>query len=608
MPDGTLITDVRTIRHAHLFCGMGGGAQGFNNANPRVGTMLGQFECIGGIDIDPAAIRDFDRLTGAKGTVLDLFDRDQYLAFHGHEPPPAWREATTSDVHAAFGHERPDIVFTSSPCKGLSGLLSEARSRTPKYQALNGLTVRGIWLTLEAYKDDPPSLIIFENVPRIATRGRHLVEQILSLLRSYGYAAQETVHDCGVIGGLAQSRKRFLLVARHKEKVPPCLYVPRKKRLRGVGEVLSQMPMPGDPAAGPMHRVPRLEWKTWVRLAFVAAGSDWRSLKDLRVEDGYLRDYLIVPEMRSGVLGVTEWDNPACTVAGRSGPSNSAYSVADPRMPRGDAWNDGNAYGVLDWRDAASTIAGQQAPGQGRYAVADPRPDNKRQFTNQYRVIRWDQTSGTVIGRQQPSDGALCVADPRTELRSGGYGVLDWRESSGTVAGESLPSNGAFAVADPRPSLDRGKGDHYLTAGHYGVVPWKASSGAVSAAACHDNGHWSVADPRLPAASERLVCVIKSLDDTWHRPFTTLELAALQSLVDPATCKFGFGLDGSSDQAHRERIGNAVPSESAKEIAETMGRTLLLAWSGERFFLSEEPIWVQPVAVALSVQHPGDVQ
>ena len=34
-----------------------------------------------------------------------------------------------------------------------------------------------------------------------------------------------------------------------------------------------------------MHRLPALHWKTWVRLAFVEAGSDWRSLNRLRVEE-----------------------------------------------------------------------------------------------------------------------------------------------------------------------------------------------------------------------------------------------------------------------------------------------------------------------------------
>lgn len=72
-----------------------------------------------------------------------------------------------------------------------------------------------------------------------------------------------------------------------------------------------------------------------------------------------------------------------------------------------------------------------------------------------------------------------------------------------------------------------------LTGGHYGVVPWDGPVGAVSASAMHDNGRWSVADPRLPAANDRLACVIESLDGTWHRPFTTFELAAIQSLVEP---------------------------------------------------------------------------
>lgn len=59
--------------------------------------------------------------------------------------------------------------------------------------------------------------------------------------------------------------------------------------------------------------------------------------------------------------------------------------------------------------------------------------------------------------------------------------------------------------------------------------------------------------------------------------------------------------DGQSDQAWRERIGNAVPPDAAEAIASVMGTTLLLAWSGETFTLSSMPVWVQPVAMALSV-------
>lgn len=155
-----------------------------------------------------------------------------------------------------------------------------------------------------------------------------------------------------------------------------------------------------------------------------------------------------------------------------------------------------------------------------------------------------------------------------------------------------------MSVADPRPGMRRERGDHYLTGGHYGVVPWTAPSGAVSASAGHDNGRWSVADPRMPAAADKLVCVIRAEDGTWHRPFTTFEMAALQSLVEPEE---QLELDGLSDQAWRERIGNAVPSDAAESMGEVMGTTLLLAWSGETFMLSASPIWVRPVAIALSL-------
>lgn len=589
------------IRHGHLFCGIGAGAKCFNAARPRVGNMVGKFRCLGGIDVDRQAIEDFGRLTGVPGTVLDLFDRSQYIAFHGREPGADWREAGTAEIHRAFGYERPHIVFLSAPCKGFSGLLSEGKSKTDKYQALNRLTLRGVWLMLEAYKDDPVELILFENVPRIATRGRHLLDQITGLLRSYGYAVAETTHDCGEIGGLAQSRKRFLLVARHQEKVPPFLYQPDKKPLRAVGDVLGRMLLPGDLRAGPMHRIPALQWKTWVRLAFVEAGSDWRSLNKLAVENGHLRDYLIVPDMHNGVLGVQPWDESTGTVAGASRPGNGSFSIADPRFQQSGKWQDGQAYGVHDWADSTGTIAGQQNPGQGAYAIADPRLEIKH--NNCFRVVRLEDTCPSVTGGTGPSAGGLAVADPRASagfMGKGKYRITGMDEAAGAVIAGSTTGQGAFAVADPRPNMQRAKGDHYLTGGHYGVVPWDQSSYAVAAAAGHDNGHWSVADPRaMPAPADKLVCRIEALDGTWHRPFTTLELAALQSLVDPEE---KLELDGLSDQAWRERIGNAVPSEAAEAIGGVIGETLLLAMTGETFTLSAQPIWVRDVAVALSLR------
>lgn len=565
----------RELKHFHFCCGLGGGAKGFNRAKPVVGNMQAEWRCLGGIDVDPAGLRDFQRLSGVPGTLLDLFTRDQYTRFHGQEPPAGWREANPDDVRRAAQNESPDAVFISSPCKGASGLLSETMSLTPKYQALNELTLRCVWLMCEAWKHDPVSLIVFENVPRLATRGRHLLDQIGQLLAFYGYAVAETTHDCGELGGLAQSRKRFLLVARHIEKVPPFLYEPEKKSLRAVGDILGRMPLAGDiAAAGPMHRVPALQWKTWVRLSLVDAGKDWRCLNNLVIEDGYLRDLIIVPEAYAGYLGVNDWGDSMGTVAGRSTPTNGAFSVADPRAREG----------ALQYQ--------------------------------QYGVRRWDETSGAVIGVKSPGQGTFSVADPRDPgIGHGKYNVAEWDGLSRTVIAASTTGQGAFAVQDPRPGMAKVKGDPYLSGGHYGVVPWSGQAGAVSASARQDNGRWSVADPRMtgitpdvkikmPAANERLTCVIRALDGTWHRPFTTLELAALQSLVDPEE---QLELDGLSDQAWRERIGNAVPPSAAEAIAHVMGTTLLLAGAGETFMLSNMPVWVRPVAVGLSVSQQASV-
>ncbi|QNH04473.1 DNA cytosine methyltransferase [Pseudomonas sp. B11D7D] len=585
----------RILKHFHFCCGLGGGAKGFNRAKPVVGNLQAEWQCLGGIDVDPAGLRDFERLAGVPGTLLDLFTRDQYTRFHGKEPPAGWREATPEDVRRAAQNDDPDAVFISSPCKGASGLLSETMSLTPKYQALNELTLRCVWLMCEAWKHNPVSLIVFENVPRLATRGRHLLDQIGQLLAFYGYAVAETTHDCGELGGLAQSRKRFLLVARHIEKVPPFLYEPEKKSLRAVGDILGRMPLAGDiESAGPMHRVPALQWKTWVRLALVEAGKDWRSLNNLAIEDGYLRDLIIVPEYHAGYLGVRHWGEPSGTVAGASGPTNGAFSVADPRAREGALQY--QQYGVRRWDETSGAVIGVKSPGQGTFSVADPRDPGIGH--GKYNVAEWAGLSRTVIAGSTTGQGAFAVQDPRhmgAAKHSNEFRVVPYDRATQTVT--SAHGTGQ-CVADPRPGMAKVKGDPYLTGGHYGVVPWDGQAGAVSASARQDNGRWSVADPRLPAANERLTCVIRSLDGTWHRPFTTLELAALQSLVDPEE---QLELDGLSDQAWRERIGNAVPPHAAEAIGHVMGTTLLLAGAGETFMLSNMPVWVRPVAVGLSV-------
>lgn len=526
-------TTERVIRHGHLFCGLGAGAKGFNMAKARVGNVVAKFVCTGGIDVDPGAIRNFDRLTGARGTVMDLASRDQYAAFHGREPANDWDEATPADVRRALTKAdgvRPDIVFLSAPCKGFSGLLSSTQSLTDKYQALNALTLRGVWLMCEAFKDDPVPCVLFENVPRIMTRGRGLLDQICAILRSYGYNVAETVHDCGELGGLAQSRKRFLLIARQREIIPNFIYEPEKKRLRGVGEVIGKLPMPGDPVAGVMHRMPMLQWKTWVRLALVPAGRDWRALNELAVVDGVLRDYGIVPDaqLRDGVLGVMGWNETAGVVVGNQrSPLHGRHSVADPRPI--DAWHN-EALGVRAWDDSARVVAGASRPLNGAHSVADPRTNDMR--TGGFGVIAYDETSGTVAGESLPTNGKFAVADPRPTQENQSYaqyGVKKWTDTAATVSGQAGPGGGPNSIADPRkhgkphfnnvfrvvafdqPTVavsgpggpaggaavaDPRMGNSDYTTTKYKVTRWDAQSRAVIGASTTGDGAFAVADPR----------------------------------------------------------------------------------------------------------------
>ncbi|OVZ01708.1 hypothetical protein CDO39_19685 [Pseudomonas aeruginosa] len=70
---------------------------------------------------------------------------------------------------------------------------------------------------------------------------------------------------------------------------------------------------------------------------------------------------------------------------------------------------------------------------------------------------------------------------------------------------------------------------------------------------------------------------------------------------DTIVIRGATGKDVPREVDGRERIGNAVPPAAAEAIAGVMGTTLLLAEQGETFMLSNTPIWVRPVAVALSV-------
>ncbi len=538
---------IREFTDFHLFCGAGGGALGFAQASRTLGSVRGRFRSLGGVDSHPRRCADFGLFLGRPATCLDLFSAEDYAAFHGAPPPDGWREATPEDIRAAAGGERPDVVFTSAPCKGFSGLLSGERAASAKYQALNRLTVRGIWLALEAWADDPPGFFVFENVPRIVQRGSALLDQIIGMLAAYGYAVHRDAHDCGELGGLAQHRNRFLLLARNVRRVRPFLYRPELQRVRSIGEVVGPLPMPEDEAGGAMHRLPRLKRETLVRLALIPAGKDWRALKAVDHTQLRLMPVDAAGPKSNNTFRVVSWAEPSPAVTGGGGPSSGGIAVADPHVPEGTSWNSG-VLGVQSWVDASGTVAGSSRPTNGTFSVADPR----------------------LAGAYGPKSVTLRVKS--------------WREPAPTVAGSSsVWDSGGFAIDDPRLSIEPRNGT-------LGVQAWDRPGATVTGSLDVHAGAAAVQDVRGAGPAP---LVILSEDGTWHRPLTAWELAALQS--------FPLERDGCALRLHgsptewREAIGNAVPPASARAIAEVLLDTLLQEAQGVTFSLGGGGgIWVNP--------------
>ncbi len=562
----------------HLFSGSGGGALGFKRAQEEWRGIRGHYRTLGGADVDAEACEDFRMFTDVGASVIDLFNRQDYIAFHGTQPPEGWREATPADLRASAGGETPDVVFLSPPCKGLSALLPKAQAESEKYTALNRLTVRGIALALEAWRDDLPALIVLENVPRIRSRGEKLLNTIKSLLGHHGYVVTDDTHDLGEIGGLAQHRTRYLLVARNPAKVPYFLYQPPKRPVRSIGSELEKLPVPIGSVGGPMHELPRLQFITWQRLALVHAGGDWRDLCDCE----------------PGSFSIEPLDSDLTAIAD-----------GQPHLDDG-AEHFGHTYRVVRWNEAAGTVTAARAPGAGAACVAEPRLAHVPR-DGSYRVNLWNLPSQTITGsaRVGVSNGVAAVAEPRLGYtpHRGAYRVAEWNQPATAIIGSASPrgSNGLAAVAEVRLHTHHGA-NYKGSPGLYGVIDWNAPAPAVtgSASVSGSNMPAAVAEPRIPQATDRNVYVIIAEDGTWHRPLSTLELAALQGFPVQTPDGEWLVMAGLSHQRWRERIGNSVPVDAAEAIGGMMLLTLIASRIGQRLYsVYATAIWVDALERAI---------
>ena len=241
-------------------------------------------------------------------------------------------------------------------------------------------------LTLAAWKKELPEFILLENVPRMRQRGAAILTELNLLLKKHEYQISTETHNFGHFGPLAQSRKRILILAKHRKKVPGGVYQPRKTEIKSVGKALHAVPLPGDPAAGPLHELPRMNWQTSLRLALISAGGDETTLEKVDIQ----RDYFLT----------------ACHWA----PPNS-------RGPR-----DQRLYGPIPFCQ------------QYRLRRSN-KNDNSHPFTAAAVLPKQNKTASYYNSKSR---------------RQGRYGVTKWNSHCPTICASGKYNNSSFAVADPR--------------------------------------------------------------------------------------------------------------------------------------------------------------
>lgn len=470
--------------------GIGGIALGFKHAHGVY--MLGdtpvkwRYEIVGSCDVNPDRNREFERLVGAPAHVLDLFTRPDYIAYHSafedladesiapalnqlasrstdpdrlveHEgrrywrydgqwalvvkwnPPPAgWHEAGVGDMHRIYGAEAPDAMFATLPCQGNSRLLSEAKAATWKYRALNKLIPRWFYLVALSWPDKPVKLLFSENVPGIKHRSKALLADMRRTAKQMGYATQDGDHDAGKVGGLAQSRPRHFWVQRHMATCPPFLYQPKERPLRAIKEVLGPLPMPNDPAGGPMHTLPNIGFETYLRLSMIPGGGDWHDIPgpgewQLRTFDGRIvpAEAFSKPYFDKKGQEKTRWFWPDPAVWGRIFVAEllqGAKFYGDVRLRHQPMGNGRGACWVMDPKKPSGVITADPSHRKsgGASTIADDQlqldlrcPDKADRHGSHIRVAPPDGPGGTVTGADHIANGALAGADDRLSLLQG---------------------------------------------------------------------------------------------------------------------------------------------------------------------------------------------
>jgi DNA (cytosine-5)-methyltransferase 1 len=180
------------MRVLDLFSGAGGTALGFKRAG---------FTIIGAADNAPAAINTYHKNIGIQPHLIDLAAADTDELIHAFNLKPRDLE----------------ILVGCPPCQGFTRMVGKNGARDPRNQL--------VLKYLEFVKVLQPKCVVFENVPGLnKEHGEVFFKQLCEGLRILGYGF-DYEHPGRILNaahyGVAQFRKRLVLIAGRDGKLPP---------------------------------------------------------------------------------------------------------------------------------------------------------------------------------------------------------------------------------------------------------------------------------------------------------------------------------------------------------------------------------------------------
>jgi len=248
-----------------LFCGAGGLTLGLKRAG---------FKVVAGVEINPEIAKTYK----ANHPTTKLLIRDV-------------REITGKEILELAGSKEIDLVAGCPPCQGFTTLTTKYHRKDPR----NDLVLEMTRLVEEAM----PKMVMMENVPGLANRGKPLLDEFVGRLESLGYLVNKDVLQMADYG-VPQSRRRLVLLAGKGFEIPlpkptHCRTGDGKNGLKPwltLADVIKNMPKPvtlscskklGGPKKFNWHVVSDLKEISIRRLKTLNAGDGRKSLpKELR--------------------------------------------------------------------------------------------------------------------------------------------------------------------------------------------------------------------------------------------------------------------------------------------------------------------------------------